>query len=88
MSETLKKLREMTLPSGALAFLEESDGHKTVVRSPEPSPPGSVVRAKVEGVSIEFQLKVRNCRKDGELFRIDGRMQNATREMKAWLVPS
>lgn len=88
MNDASQKLREMTLLSGAIAYLAESDGHKTVIRSPEPSPPGSVVRAKVEGLTIEFQLKVRNCRKDGDLFRIDGRMQNATREMKAWLFPS
>lgn len=77
---------QITLPSGKTATLRQSNGHRTTIVSPEPSPPGSVVRAKVEGIGAEFELKVRNCQKDGELFVIEGRTQNATREMKAWLV--
>jgi hypothetical protein len=83
-SEALNKT--MTLPSGGAAYVTATDGHKTTISSPEPSPPGSVVRARVEGLGTEFQLKVRNCYRSGEAFVIEGRMQNATREMKAWLV--
>lgn len=79
---------EMTLPSGALATLVESDGDKSLIRSPEPSPPGSTVRGKIAGISCEFQLKVRNCKKDGDGFLIDGRVRNATREMKQFLSPN
>ena len=70
------------LPSGEVAHVAESDGDKTTVLSPLPSPPGSTFRGQVEGVDAEFQLKVRNCRKQGELFSIDGRTMNATRALK------
>jgi len=75
----------MTLPSGQPCVVVESDGQRAVIESPESSPPGSVVVAHVPGISVTFQLKVRNCRKVGEVFRIEGRTQNATREMRAWL---
>lgn len=77
----------MTLPSGAAASIVETDGDKTLIRTPEPSPPGSTVRGRIPGVACEFQLKVRNCKKDGESFLIDGRVKNATREMKQFLTP-
>jgi hypothetical protein len=76
----------MTLPSGKTATLRQTDGYKTTIVSPESSPPGSVVRAKVEGIFAEFQLKVRACQKEGDVFVIEGRTQNATRELKAWLL--
>lgn len=78
----------MTLTSGEAATVIETDGDKTVIRSPNPSPPGSTVRGRFEGVACEFQLKVRNCKKDGEAFLIDGRVRNATREMKQFLTRS
>jgi hypothetical protein len=79
--------RELTinLPGAQSAQVVETDGDKTTVRAPIPSPPGSVVRGKVDGVNCEFELKVRNCKKDGDSFLIDGRMRNATREMKVCL---
>lgn len=77
--------RALTLTTGEAAEIVTTDGDKTEIRSPRPSPPGSTVRAKVEGVACEFQLKVRNCKKSGEHFLIDGRIQNATRELKTAL---
>lgn len=82
--ETLSR-KVMILPSGGTCRVLTSDGDRTTIESPESSPPGSVVRARVDGLSVEFQLKVRNCRKQDEGFAIDGRTQNATREMRAWL---
>ncbi len=78
--------KTMTLSTGGAASIVETDGDKTVIRSPSPSPPGSTVRGRFEGVACEFQLKVRNCKKDGDSFLIDGRVRNATREMKQFLV--
>ncbi len=77
----------ITLPDGQLAHIESTDGDKTTILSPLPSPPGSTVRGRVDGVACEFQLKVRNCRKIDGVFLIDGRLRNATREIKAVLVP-
>lgn len=75
----------MTLLNGNTANVHRTDGHKVTILSPDPAPPGSVVRAKVEGIGAEFQLKVRSCHKEGEQFVVEGRTQNATRELKAWL---
>ena len=76
---------EFLLTSGKKAHVEASDGDKTTISSPDPSPPGSIVRGNIQGVACAIQLKVRNCRKKGELFFIDGRLQNATRELKTRL---
>jgi hypothetical protein len=73
------------LPDGERAWLKTHEKKHTAVFSTISSPPGSTVRGQVEGVASEFQLKVRNCRKVGELFLIDGRTQNATRELNAIL---
>lgn len=75
----------ISLPSGNTARITETDGDRTTIESPEPSPPGSTVRGRIDGVQCEFELKVRNCRKDGDFFYIDGRTRNATREMKECL---
>lgn len=73
------------LDSGEVAQVLMSDGDKTTIQSPRPSPPGSTVRGNIQDVEGEFQLKVRSCRKQGEHFVIDGRTQNATRGLRAWL---
>jgi hypothetical protein len=77
-----------TLKDGSLAEVVQSDGDKTTIRSPLSSPPGSTVRGTVAGLTGEFQLKVRGCKKDEDAFVIDGRAQNATRAIRAWLVRS
>lgn len=71
----------ITLRQGKTAFLIETDGDKTVVASPIPSPPGSTLAGTIEGAAAELQVKVKNCRREGELFRIEGRLRNATREL-------
>ena len=76
---------QITLPTGDTAYVELSDGDKTTIASPLPSPPGSTVKGTISGVQAEFQLKVRNCKKKGDFFFIDGRTMNATREMRAAL---
>ncbi len=86
MSENAELI--ITLPSGEQAFLLQSDGDKTTIKSPLPAPPGATVRGKVADLAVEFQLKVRNCVKKGDLFEIDGRTRNATRELKARLIQS
>ncbi len=74
------------LPSGEFASVVRSDGDKTTIHSPVPAPPGATVRGRVDGCAVEFQLKVRNCVKRGDDFEIDGRLRNATRDLKALLV--
>lgn len=77
-----------SLSDGSLAEVVQSDGDKTTIRSPLPSPPGSTVRGTVAGLTNEFQLKVRGCKKNDDAFVIDGRAQNATRAIRAWLTRS
>lgn len=72
----------ITLRQGKTAQLLETDGDKTVVASPIPSPPGSTLAGTIEGVATELQVKVKSCRKEGDLFRIEGRLRNATRELR------
>jgi hypothetical protein len=76
---------KITLSSGQTAILHSHDGKQTVIRSPESAPPGATVRGTLPGVQSEFQLKVRDCRKEGEEFVILGRTQNATKELLARL---
>lgn len=72
----------LVLKSGKAASLVQSDGDKTVILSPESSPPGSTVEGRIEGISVAFQLKVKSCQRIGEHFSISGRTQNATKEMR------
>ena len=60
-------------------------GEKVTLHSPKPAPPGATVLARIDGVGCELQVKVRTCKKDGELFWIEGRTSNATREVLNWL---
>lgn len=73
------------LLSGKQARIVMTDGDRTTIESPDPSPPGSTVRGRIEGISCEFRLKVRNCKREGDGYCIDGRLQNATRELKQLL---
>jgi hypothetical protein len=79
---------EITLLSGKVARLLRSDGDKTSILSPEPAPPGSTVRGRIDDASVEFQLKVRNCIKRDTSYEIDGRVVNATRPLKERLASS
>jgi hypothetical protein len=77
---------EIVLSSGGVAYLISTDGDKTAIASPEPAPPGATVCGYVTGCATEFQLKVRNCIKKGDVFMIDGRLRNITRPLKAVLL--
>lgn len=75
----------IVLHSGQVATLVSINGDKVAIQSPEPAPPGATVRGSVATVPTEFELKVRNCVKNGQYFNIDGRLRNATRPLKALL---
>jgi hypothetical protein len=86
MSVDSAKILSITLPTGESATLVKSDGDKTTILSPLPAPPGATVRGRIDGCSVEFQLKVRNCVRKGELFEIDGRTRNPSREVRTLLI--
>lgn len=77
---------EIALRQGGTARVLETDGDRTVVLSPIASPPGSTLAGTLSGVTAEFQLKVKSCRREGDTFRIEGRLRNATRELKERLL--
>lgn len=76
----------IVLTRGGTARLLETDGDKTTLLCPIASPPGSTLTGAVEGVAAEFQLKVKSCKKEGDAFRIEGRLRNATRELRERLL--
>jgi hypothetical protein len=77
-----------TLLSGKPAQVIAHSGKTTVLSSPESGPPGSTVRGEVDGISGPLEVKVRSCKRtqDG-VFRIEGRLQNARKELLAVLTP-
>lgn len=77
---------EFTLRSGKAARILSTDVERATIESPESSPPGSTVAGRIEGVACEFQLKVHKCRRVEAGFRLEGRVQNATKELRARLV--
>jgi hypothetical protein len=57
---------------------------RTVLHSPLPFPPGATLRASIPGVACPLEVKVKSCKRiatEPPTFRIDGRLQNGTREM-------
>lgn len=75
-----------TLRSGKPARIQSTNLERVTIESPESSPPGSTVGGRIEGVACEFQMKVQKCRRVGDGFVLDGRVQNATRELRARLL--
>lgn len=76
----------IVLKNGKRAEVVQSDGDNTIILSPQASPPGSTVVATLEGVSRELELKVKSCKREGELYRIEGRLRNAPKEIRDRLV--
>lgn len=79
---------EFSLSSGKVGSVVSCMDKRVELHSPEPAPPGSTVKGRVPGVTSCFlEVKVRSCRKlpESGLFLVQGRLQNATRELLAHL---
>ncbi len=72
----------LLLKNGQRAEVVESDGDNTAILSPAASPPGSTVVGRLEGIDFDLQLKVKSCKRQGDAFRIEGRLRNASREVR------
>lgn len=70
---------ELELSGGGRARIESSDGERVTLTSNVAAPPGSTLRGAVAGEPARFSVKVRSCRRDGALFRIEGRFVNLAR---------
>jgi hypothetical protein len=78
----------LVLQNGQRAEVLESDGDTTAISSPTASPPGSTVVGRLEGIDFDLQLKVKSCKREGDAFRIEGRLRNASREVRDRLTGS
>lgn len=54
----------------------------TTVRSTIPSAPGSRIEGELVEGGAPVRLKVHRCRKDGDVFVLEGRLLDATRELR------
>ena len=63
--------------TGALVTL---DGERITVSSSIPSAPGSRPEATIDGAS--FRIKVARCRKQEDVFIIDGRLIDTVRDVR------
>lgn len=79
------RLLPILLTDNTPAYLVSHDEKRTTIKSRASFPPGATAKGTIDGVSAPFELKVRNCRKVEDWFFIDGRTQNATRELSAVL---
>jgi len=73
---------------GGEADLETLDGDRVTLRSTTPAPPGAYVDGALND-GTPLRIKVRGCKRDGERFRIEGRildLSKSTRERLAGLV--
>jgi hypothetical protein len=75
MSELLLKSA-----AGAAAALETIDDDRVTLWSEEPSAPGS--RFELIGELGSLRVKVHRCVRDGDRFRIAGRLIDATRRLR------
>jgi hypothetical protein len=69
---------------GGEADLASLDGDRLGVRSTVPSAPGSVLEGAL-GEGARLRLKVVRCRRHEGGFAIDGRLLDATRDLRARL---
>ena len=57
---------------------------RTLLQSPRAFPPGATLRGSIAGIACPLEVKVKTCKRTATeplSFRIDGRLQNGTREM-------
>lgn len=73
------------LASGEPGTVLMTDGDKATLHCPKAFPHGATVSALLEGSEFHLELKVFRCKKEGESYRIDGRLKNVSRAFKATL---
>lgn len=68
---------------GGEAEIVAIDGDRLRVRSTTPSAPGSRIEGALAPTGKPIRLKVARCRREEGGFEIDGRLLDATREVRA-----
>ena len=70
---------------GGDATIVAIDVDRVTLDSSMSSPPGSLVDGTLVNGGGSIRIKVRGCRKDGERFRIEGRILDASRDLRTRL---
>lgn len=87
---TEEKRIQLLLSTGGRGSVLEAQGDRAVLETPTAYPHGSTVQGAVEGTEHNLRLKVFRCKKVGEAegaetFRVEGRLEGATRALRALL---
>ncbi len=70
---------------GGEANLVAIDGERVTLEATISSPPGSPLKGKLRGGGLPIRINVHGCRREGEGFRIEGRVIDLSRELRAAL---
>ncbi len=73
---------------GGEADVVALEGERVTLRSTVSAPPGSPLDGRLrEGphAGVALRIKVHGCRREGDLFRIEGRVIDLSRELRAVL---
>jgi hypothetical protein len=70
---------------GGDAVIVAIDGDRVTVDSSLSSPPGSLIDGTLLNGGDAIRIKVRGCKKREERFRIEGRILDASRDLRARL---
>ena len=85
-------MTQLRFAKGGEAEIVALDGDRVTLSSTASAPPGAYVDVELAGAlngAVPLRIKVRGCRRDGERFRIEGRildLSKTTRERLASLV--
>ena len=78
----------LAFDKGGEADVVALEGERITLRSTVSSPPGSPLAGRLrEGANagVPLRVKVHGCRREGDLFRIEGRVIDLSRELRAVL---
>jgi hypothetical protein len=84
--QTPKGTIALVLTSGEPALLTQTDGDKTSLEVPKAFPHGSTVSGQIRDSEFCIEVKVFRCQRVGAVFRVDGRIKNVSRALKATLL--
>jgi len=71
---------------GGDAEIVALDGDRVTLASTMSSPPGSCVDGALVNDGTTIRIKVRGCKKDGERFRIEGRILDLSKSLRQQLL--
>lgn len=76
---------KIVLSTGEDASVLESDGDKTMILATRAFPPGSTLTAQAATMDKPFSMKVSRSKRSTHGFEVEGRIRNASRELRDWL---